>query len=312
MNWKNLTLCAAFLAGASGFAAEQAQIKAGDSHSLEFAQNNLFLRNDENQRKLLIGKLLYIWSPPVATPVSAEVAEDGTMKIEYTASVGDDPKKTPEQNAQDKADAKEIKLSAVASAGEGRVKIVYTLVSPKTKPDGAMFELLPQGGAQKGEKYSATVWKPRPFGGKLAATKGDEFRAFTDKTETVWLKLPGNTGWTNGWAEHAGFRNSGDGPYTSTLEFIITPVEFTIDDVGAIDRNDPVSLSFGADGLVIRNLTAKIIENAELILNGKAETVTVAPGETKKIAVASGDAPGSAILKVGEKSFAAQESPKKK
>lgn len=312
MNWTTLALCAAFLAGASGFAAEQAQIKAGESHTLEFAKDKLFLRNGENQRRLLIGKVLYIWSPPAATPASAEVAEDGTMKIEYTVNADNDPKKTPEQNAQMKADAKEIKLSAVASAKEGRVKIVYTLVSPKVKPDGAMFELLPQGGAKKGEKYNATVWKPRPFGGKLVAAKGGEFRAFSDKAETVWLKLPGNAGWTNGWAEHAGFRKSGDGQYTSTLEFIITPAGFSGEDAAAIDRNDPVSLSFGADGLLIRNLTAKAIENAELILNGKAETVTVAPGEAKKIAVEPGDAPASAILKVGEQSFAAQETPKKK
>lgn len=312
MDWKKVALCAVLFAGSFGFAAEPVQIKAGEGHSLEFAHDKLFLRNEEGQRKMLIGKLFYTWSPPAATPVSATVAENGTLKVEYAVAAEEDKKKTAEENAQAKADAKEIKLSAVCTGGENRVKIACTLVSPKIKPDGAMMEILGQAGTAKKEKYSAIVWKVRPFGGKLTAAKGGEFRAFADENEIYWLRLPGNTGWSSGWAEHAGFRKSGEGEYATELEFIITPAGFGVEDAAAIYRNDPVSLVFSDDGLAIRNLTAKTVENAELILNGKAETVTVAPGEQKKIALESGDSPATAILKIGDASFAAQQAPKKK
>lgn len=112
---------------------------------------------------MLIGKLFYTWTPQAATPASAEVVDDNTMKIDYAVSVPDDPKKTPEQNAKAKADAEGITLSALCTTGDNRVKIVYTLVSPKVRPDGMMMEILGQDGTAKKPNYEATVWKVRPL-----------------------------------------------------------------------------------------------------------------------------------------------------
>ncbi len=304
MSWKKTTLAAALLAGSFGIAAAT-EIKTDDGYALEFAQNKLFLKNEANQRKLLIGKWLYAWSPQVATPASAELTEDGTMKIAYTVTAEEDKKKTPEQNAQAKVDAEKIQLTALCTTETSRIKIAYTLSSPTVKPDGTMIELLGQSGVSKGEKYEVTVWKPRPFGGQLVAAKGGVLRAFSDKEETIWLKLPGNSGWASGWAEHAGFRKSGEGEYKTELDFIITPVDFSSEDAAAIFRNDPVSLAFIGNELAIRNLSIKVIENAELVLSGKAETITIQPGEQKKFTVESGAA-ASAILKVSDKSYATQ------
>ena len=311
MSWKELTLCAAIFAGTFGHAAEQAKIKAGDDYTLEFAKDKLFIQDSQNRRRMLIGKLFYTWTPQAATPTSAEVVDDNTMKIDYAVSVPDDPKKTPEQNAKAKADAEGITLSALCTTGDNRVKIVYTLVSPKVRPDGMMMEILGQDGTAKKPNYEATVWKVRPFGGRLSPAKGGTFRPFANGNATFWLRLPGNAGWSSGWAEHGGFRKNGDGTYTSELDFIITPSDFSGADVAAVFRNDPVSMSFTENELVIRNLGYKAVRDAELSLDGKDRTVSFEPGEVKKFAFEPGGSAVSATLKIGEKVYAAAQNPKK-
>ncbi|MBS1372321.1 MAG: hypothetical protein HPZ91_20450 [Lentisphaeria bacterium] len=307
MMWKSIVLCASLLAGSFGYGAEQARIKAEDGGcSLEFAKDKLFITNGSNRRQLLIGKLLYTWSPQIAVPVSAEVV-DGAMKVDYRIILKDDAKRTPEQTAKAAADAESVRLTALCTVGGGRVNIAYTLVSPKVKPDGMMVEIVGQDGVGKKEKYESTAWKVRPFGGGMAASKDGVFRQFKSGKFAAWLKLPGNAGWSSGWAEHAGFKRSGEGEYRTEFDFLVTPVDFTGADAAAASRREPFSLAFAGNELVVRNLGYRAVQGAELSLNGRDETVSFEPGEVKKFAFEPGDsAVVSAALKVGETVYAAQ------
>ena len=242
-----------------------------------------------------------------------KINEKGVKEAEATAAgiIAEAKKEAEAIRAKAKADAEGITLSALCTTGDNRVKIVYTLVSPKVRPDGMMMEILGQDGTAKKPNYEATVWKVRPFGGRLSPAKGGTFRPFANGNETFWLRLPGNAGWSSGWAEHGGFRKNGDGTYTSELDFIITPSDFSGADVAAVFRNDPVSMSFTENELVIRNLGYKAVRDAELSLDGKDRTVSFEPGEVKKFAFEPGGSAVSATLKIGEKVYAAAQNPKK-
>ena len=89
-------------------------------------------------------------------------------------------------------------------------------------PDGAMIEFNCWSRFKKGGK------------GDLLKANGKNLRPFTKEGRgTYYLALPGNPNWTSSWAEHAGFRKSGD-EYKTTLEFRFAPPEVTGEAVGAL------------------------------------------------------------------------------
>ena len=295
--------CIVLFAATVGSAAEQATLSAGEECSLEFAGDKMFIRNADT-RQLLIGRLFFTWTPQMATPASVEVIDDNTWQINYTISIPEETRIEPEKLAEAKASLDSIQLSARCTASDNRIKIRYLLTSPQVKPDGMMQEILGQSGTQKQPNFQETLCKLRPFGGKLYTSKGHVYRPFAAKTATIWLKLPGNSNWTNSWAEHLGFKGTGNaGEYQSELDFLITPAELSGNDVAAVFRNDPLSMTFADGKLVIRNLGYKTIRDAELTLGEKDQTVSLKPGETVEIPLEGEE--DSAILSVGEKTYAA-------
>ncbi len=200
---KSLLLLLFLLAGITLIGAENAKIK-GDGCGVEFLKDKVFITNGSNQRLVLIGKLLYSWTRPVLTATGAEVGEDGSMKVTYRVSIKDDAKATPEQTAAITADAESIKLEALWKVEGNKITVTYTLTSPKVKPDGAMVEIVGHSGATKQPLAEGNI------------------RPFANKTDVVQVKLPGNPKWSSTWAEHAGFKKSGD-VYTSVFEFTVAP-----------------------------------------------------------------------------------------
>ncbi len=311
MKWRPMVLCAAFLAGSIGYGAEQLKIKGDDGNSLEFSGNQLYLANESGRQQLMIGKLFYTWSPQVAVPASAEAVGTDSMKIDYTIRLDGDKKRTPEQTAKASAAAESIHLSALCTLKGGRLKMVFTLDSPQVKPDGVMVEIVGKNGVSKQGKYDSVLWKLRPFGGRMAAQKEGTFRSFRSGKFAAWLKLPGNSGWTSSWAEHAGFKAQGDGRYTTEFLFVMTPLDFSGADVAAAARGDQFSLAFEGRELVVRNLGYNAARHLELSLNGNVETVSFEPGEVKRFPTGAGEeATMSATLKVGEKLYAVQDKAK--
>ena len=304
MHRKTWTLCcAALLAGTFGFAAEQATLPAGEEYSLEFAKDKMFIRHAATPR-LLIGRLFFTWTPQIATPVSVEVLEDNTWRIDYAVSVPEDPQAEPEKLAEARAALESIKLTAHCSAADNRVKITYLLNSPLVRPDGMMQEILAQNGTAKQDSFVETICKLRPFGGKVYQAKGRTYRPFAGETEVIWLKLPGNPAWCNGWAEHLGFQPTGnEGEYRAELDFLIAPPELSGNDVSAVFRNEPLSMTFADGKLVIRNLGYKTLRDAELSLGDSEQTLSLKPGESVEIPFE--ETVDAAILSVGEKNYAA-------
>lgn len=311
MKWKAIALRVALLAGSIGFGAEQLKIQGDDGNSLEFVDNQLILANDAGQRQLVIGKLFYSWSPQVAVPASAELVGADTMKIDYEIRLDGDKKRTPEQIAKAVAAAESIRLAALCTLKGGRLQVVFKLKSPQVKPDGVMVEILGKNGVSKQEKYESVLWRLRPFGNRMAARKEGTFRLFRGRNFAAWLKLPGNSGWTSSWAEHAGFKAQGEGRYITELLFVMTPLDFSGADAAAAMRGDQFSLAFEGQELLVRNLGYTTVRDLELSLNGNAKIVSFEPGEIKRFSVAAGEeSTKSATLKVGEKLYAIQENKK--
>lgn len=219
--WKELGLCAAVCIGSISFAAEKASVRTKD-FVLRFAKDKIVLSNLKWQDEVVIRKVMFIRSPHFATPTGAEQLTPDSFKVDYKIDVKANPKDTPEKAEALKKSIEAIKLTALCTATDAGAKIEYTLTSPEYKPDGAMIEFNCWSRFKKGGK------------GDLIKANGKKLRPFAKEGRGIYyLALPGNPNWTSGWAEHAGFRKSGD-EYKTTLEFRFAPPEVTGEAVGAL------------------------------------------------------------------------------
>ncbi len=219
--WKEFGLCAAISIGSLSFAAEKASVRTKD-FILRFAKDKIVLSSPKQQDEVVIRKVMFIRSPHFAVPDGAEQLTPDSFKVDYRIDVKANPKDAPAKAEALKRSIETIRLTALCTATAAGAKIEYTLTSPEYRPDGAMIEFNCWSGFKKGTRS------------ELLKANGRNLRPFAKEGRgAYYLALPGNPGWTSSWAEHAGFRKSGD-EYKTTLEFRFAPPEVTGEAVGAL------------------------------------------------------------------------------
>lgn len=234
MKRKILLVAAALLGAAGVFAAPNPKIGYPE-YSVQDVNGEPVVFDYEGNPVLRIGKLIFAWSPPVATPVKIKRTAPDTFRINYKID-GDNTGKV----------AVEATLKALP---DGHIRLDWLLNAPDSvKTGGVMLELLPQNGAKKSESvFKSGLWTRDANGGVPYEVRDGYFRCFNNGRIGLWLRLGGNANYSSSWSEHLDFQKDKDGKYRASAEFLVAPPELSGESAAALFSKRPVGLRLSTD-----------------------------------------------------------------
>lgn len=230
---KLLLLAAVLIGTAGGVVASDSEISYPE-YSIEARDGALVIRDYEGKPLLRIGRQLFSWRPPVATPVDAEKIADDTWRITYRID-------------HDKSGGIVLE-GTVKALPDGHIQCRWLLDSPEVSPGGVMLELPVQEGTRKiTSAYKSGLWTRHEHGGVPYEVRDGYFRCFRNGNIDLWMKIGGNVNYTSSWADHLGYKKNADGRYEASLEFVVTPPDSEGYEAAALFHKRPLAIRLSTE-----------------------------------------------------------------